>query len=73
MCQNAIAAPNHEIVQDFVSTTVLGAHHIPVADNDDSVLEPVLCENMSAKCMAVEVDEAFADFYLTAMIDVNCT
>ena len=29
ICQNAIAAPNDEIVQDFVSTTVLGAHHVP--------------------------------------------
>ena len=73
ICQNVIAAPNDENVQDLVTSMVLGAHHVPVADNNDSVLEAVLCENILAKCIVVKANEAFVHFYMTPVIDVNCT
>ena len=73
ICQNAIAAPSDENVQDLVTSMVLGAHHVPVADNNDSVLEAVLCENILAKCIVVKANEAFVHFYMTPVIDVNCT
>ena len=73
ICQNAIAAPSDENVQDFVTSMVLGAHHVPVADNNDSVLEAMLCENILSKCIVVKANEAFVHFYMTPVIDVNCT
>ena len=52
---------------------VLGAHHVPVANGNDSVLEPLLCENILAKYIVVKSNEAFVHFYMTPVIDVYCT
>ena len=73
ICQNAIVASGDKIVHDFSSAMVLGSQHVPVASNSDSVLEAVLCENILAKCIVVESNEAFVHLYITPVIDVNCT
>ena len=71
-CQNAIVASGDKI-DDFSSAMVLVSQHVPVASNNDSVLEAVLCENILAKCIVVESNEAFVHLYITPVIDVNCT
>ena len=73
ICINDVPAPEDDILRNFSSSNKLGIQHVSVDSCGNSALEAVLCENILAKCIAVEANEPFVQFYITPVIDVNCT
>lgn len=71
--KNNINLPTDADVRAYATAGLLGSHHVCISDLPANELLAVPCDNITAKCILVEVNEPFVFAYLTPVIDIHCT